>query len=161
MHGGRLLGQNERCRHGLLSAPMTQTERPRVTVAFAMFCQSYDPNRPTDLRQMTTGIGGWRAEEPPTVELTLAIGLWSAGAVGRIDCRVGVRRPGEDVVYIGEGDTQIEALGEMAIMPLKLTLTFERPGTYWAVCEFDGTTLVEVPFSVSEAPPPAAAGLPA
>jgi hypothetical protein len=27
---------------------------PRVTVAFAMFCQGYDPERPTDLRQMTT-----------------------------------------------------------------------------------------------------------
>jgi hypothetical protein len=139
---------------------MIETSAPRVTVAFAMFCQSYDPNRPTDLRQMTTGIGGWKAEDPPTVELTLAIGLWSAGSPGRVDCRVGVRRPDDDVVYIGEGDTQIEAPGEMAIMPLKLTLTCDRPGTYWAVCEFDGRPLVEVPFSVSDAPPPAAGGTP-
>jgi hypothetical protein len=140
---------------------MPQTAAPRVTVAFAMFCQSYDPNRPTDLRQMTTGIGGWTAEAPPTVELTLALGLWSAGGEGRVGCRVGVRRPGDDIVYIGEGDTQIESPGEMAIMPLKLTLTFDRTGVYWAVCEFDGQALVEVPFSVSDAPPPAAAGLPA
>jgi len=136
---------------------MTTPAAPRVTVAFAMFCQGYDPNRPTDLRQMTTGIVGWTADAPPTEELTLAIGLWSAGGQGRVDCRVGVRRPGDDIVYIGEGDTQIELPGEMAIMPLKLKLTFDRPGVYWAVCEFDGRALVEVPFSVSDAP--AAAGL--
>lgn len=140
---------------------MSQPAAPRVTVAFAMFCQSYDPARPTDLRQMTTGIGGWTADSPPTLALTLAIGLWSAGGAGRVDCRVGVRRPGDDIVYVGEGDTQIETPGEMAIMPLKLTLTFDRPGIYWAVCEFDGHPLVEVPFSVSDAPPPAAAGAPA
>lgn len=141
--------------------PMPDPAAPRVTVAFAMFCQSYDPSRPTDLRQMTTGIGGWQADDPPTVELTLAIGLWSAGTPGRVDCRVGIRRPDDDMVYIGEGDTQIEAIGEMAIMPLKFTLTLDRPGVYWAVCEFDGQTLVEVPFSVSDTPPPAAAGQPA
>ena len=127
---------------------------PRVTVAFAMFCQGYDPNNPTDLRQMTTGIGGWRADDPPTVELTLAVGLWSAGGAGRVGCRVGVRRPGDETVYIGEGDTHIEAPGEMAIMPLKFTLTLDRPGIYWAVCEFNGQPLVEVPFSVTDAPPP-------
>lgn len=142
------------------SSALTTPPGPRVTVAFAMFCQSYDPSRPTDLRQMTTGIGGWLAEAPPTVELTLAVGLWSAGGAGRVDCRVGVRRPGEDIVYVGEGDTQIEAPGEMTIMPLKLTLTFNRPGTYWAICEFDGQPLVEVPFSVSEAPAPAFGGTP-
>ena len=140
---------------------MTESPAPRVSVAFAMFCQSYDPGRPTDLREMTTGIGGWRADDPPTVELTLAIGLWSAGGGGRVDCRVGVRRPGDDIVYLGEGDTSIESPGELAIMPLKLTLTFDRPGIYWAVCEFGGVTLVEVPFSVSDAPPPAAHGAPA
>ena len=140
---------------------MTESLAPRVSVAFAMFCQSYDPARPTDLREMTTGIGGWRADDPPTVELTLAIGLWSAGGAGRVDCRVGVRRPGDDVVYLGEGDTSIESPGELAIMPLKLTLTFDRPGIYWAVCEFGGVTLVEVPFSVSDAPPAAAHGTPA
>lgn len=140
---------------------MTDTSPPRVTVAFAMFCQGYDPGRPTDLRQMTTGIGGWQAEAPPTVQLTLAIGLWSAGGSGRVACRLGVRRPGDDIVYLGEGDTHIEAPGEMAIMPLKLTLTFDRPGVYWAICEFDGRPLVEVPFTVSEAPPPAAGGVPA
>jgi len=120
-----------------------------------MFCQSYDPERPTDLRQMTTGVGGWTADAPPTVELTLAIGLWNAGGAGRVRCRVGVRRPGDDVAYLGEGDTMLEEAGEMAIMPLKLTLTFDRPGTYWAICEFDGRPLVEVPFTVSEAPAPA------
>lgn len=123
-----------------------------------MFCQSYDPNRPTDLREMTTGIGGWTAAAPPTVELTLAVGLWNAGGAGRVDCRLGVRRPGEDVTYLGEGTTQIDEPGEMAIMPLKLTLTFDRPGIYWAVGEFDGQTLVEVPFSVSEDPAPAFGG---
>ncbi len=140
---------------------MPENAAPRVTVAFAMFCQAYEPDRPTDLRQMTTGIGGWTADAPPTVELTLAIGLWSAGSPGRVDCRVGIRRPDDDMIYIGEGDTQIEAPGEMAIMPLKFTLTLDRPGIYWAVCEFDGQPLVEVPFSVSEAPAPAFGGLPA
>jgi len=129
--------------------------RARVSVAFAMFCQGYDPERPTDLRQMTTGIGGWRADSPPTVELTLAVGLWNAGAPGRITCRVGIRRPGEDTTFLGQGDTTLNDPGEMAILPLKLTLTFERPGTYWAICEFDGVPLVEVPFSVSESPAPA------
>jgi hypothetical protein len=124
-----------------------------------MFCEGYDPNHPTDLRRMTTGIGGWRADAPPTIELTLALGLWSTAA-GRIGCRFGIRRPGESTVYIGEGDTFVEGPGEMAIMPLKLTLTFDRAGIYWAVCEFDGVPVVEVPFSVSEEPPPAAAGQP-
>jgi len=129
---------------------------PRVTVAFAMFCQGYDPERPTDLRQMTTGIGGWTADPAPTVELTLAIGLWNAGGAGPVRCRLGVRRPGEDVVYLGEGDTTVSEPGEMAILPLRFTLTFERPGIYWAIGEFDGVPIVEVPFSVSAAPPPAA-----
>jgi len=124
-----------------------------------MFCEGYDPERPTDLRRMTTGIGGWTADAPPTVELTLAVGLWSAAA-GRIACRFGIRRPDEDTIYIGEGDTNIDGPGEMAIMPLKLTLTFERPGIYWAICEFDGEPIVEVPFAVSETPPPAAGGAP-
>jgi hypothetical protein len=141
--------------------PMPEPTGPRVTVAFAMFCQSYDPSRPTDLRQMTTGIGGWSAEDPPTIELTLALGLWSAGSPGRVDCRVGIRRPDDEIVYIGEGDTQIEEIGEMTIMPLKFTLKLDRPGTYWAVCEFSGQTLVEVPFTVTDAPPPAIGGLPA
>jgi hypothetical protein len=140
---------------------MADHSAPRVTVAFAMFCQKYDPARPTDLREMTTGIGGWKADDPPTVELTLAVGLWNAGGAGEVTCRLGVRRPGEDVTYLGEGTTYIEAPGEMAIVPLKLTLTFDRPGTYWAVGEFDGQTLVEVPFSVSEQPPPAFGGNPA
>ena len=131
--------------------------RPRVTVAFAMFCQNYDPERPTDLRQMTTGLGGWRADSPPTVALTLALGLWNAGSPGRITCRVGIRRPGEEATFLGEGDTTLSDEGEMALLPLKMTLTFERPGTYWAVCEFDGVRLIEVPFSVSEAPAPAVA----
>jgi hypothetical protein len=134
--------------------PSARSGRPRVSVAFAMFCQGYDPERPTDLRQMTTGIGGWRADAPPTVQLTLAVGLWNAGASGRITCRVGVRRPGEETVFLGEGDTTLNDPGEMAILPLKMTLTFERPGTYWAVCEFDGHPLVEVPFSVSDAAAP-------
>ena len=89
--------------------------------------------------------------------LTLALGLWNAGSPGRISCRVGIRRPGEETTFLGEGDTTLSDPGEMALLPLKLTLTFERPGTYWAVCEFDGVSLVEVPFSVSEAPPPAMA----
>lgn len=121
-----------------------------------MFCQGYDPERPTDLRQLTTGIGGWTADAPPKVELTLAIGLWNAGGPGRIRCRLGVRRPGEDVVYVGEGDTEVNDPGEMAVLPLKLTLTLDRPGTYWAIGEFDGARLVEVPFSVTAAPPPTA-----
>jgi hypothetical protein len=134
-----------------------ETEAPRVTVAFAMFCQGYDPERPTDLRQMTTGIGGWSAADPPTVELTLAIGLWNAGGAGRIRCRLGIRRPGEEVVYLGEGDTGVNDAGEMAILPLKFTLTLDRPGVYWAIGEFGGRPLVEVPFSVTAAPPPATA----
>ena len=128
---------------------------PRVSVAFAMFCEGYDPARPTDLRQMTTGIGGWTAEDPPTVELTLAIGLWNAGNPGQVHCRLGIRRPGEDTQFLGEGEATLEEPGEMAIMPLKFTLTFDRPGTYWAVCEFAGRPLVEVPFSVSARPAPA------
>lgn len=128
---------------------MPESSAPRVTVAFAMFCHDYDPGRPTDLRQMTTGIGGWTADPPPTVELTLAIGLWNAGGPGRVTCRLGVRRPDEAVRYLGEGDTTVEDGGEMVIMPLKMTLTFDRPGTYWAIGEFDGRTIVEVPFSVS------------
>ena len=134
---------------------MTPDAPPRVTVAFAMFCQYYDPEHPTDLRQMTTGIGGWREDAPPTVALTLAIGLWSAGGRGDVRCRIGVRRPGDDVQYLGEGETTIDEPGEMAIMPLKLTLTFDRPGIYWAIGEFGGRTLVEVPFAVSEDPAPA------
>jgi hypothetical protein len=132
----------------------TASSEPRVTVAFAMFCQGYDPERPTDLRQMTTGIGGWTAETPPTVQLTLAIGLWNAGGPGRVSCRIGVRRPGEETKYLGEGETEVNDPGEMAILPLKFSLTFERPGVYWAVAEFAGVPLVEVPFSVSEAPAP-------
>ena len=135
-------------------ARLEAAEFPRVSVAFAMFCQGYDPERPTDLRQMTTGIGGWQAESPPTVELTLALGLWNTGGPGRVSCRVGIRRPGEDTTFLGEGDTALNDPGEMAILPLKMTLTFDRPGIYWAICEFNGIPLVEVPFSVTEAPPP-------
>lgn len=127
---------------------------PRVTVAFAMFCHDYDPDHPTDLRQMTTGLGGWTADEPPTVQLTLAVGLWNAGGAGQVVCKVGVRRPGEDVAYLGEGDTTVEDQGEMVIMPLKMTLTFERAGTYWAIVEFSGERLIEVPFTVSADPAP-------
>lgn len=126
------------------------TLEPRVTVAFAMFCHEYDPERPTDLRQMTTGIGGWRAGEPPTVQLTLAVGLWNLTGPGRVKCRIGVRRPDEDLTFLGEGEALVDAPGEMVIMPLKLTLTFERPGIYWAIGEFGGRVLVEVPFSVTE-----------
>lgn len=129
--------------------PAPDAPAPRVSVAFAMFCQEYDPDQPTDLRRMTTGIGGWRPGEPPTVELTLAVGLWNAGGPGRVQTRVGVRRPGEDVVYLGEADTTVEDPAELAVLPLKLTLTFDRPGTYWAICEFDGRPVVEVPFTVS------------
>ena len=114
-----------------------------------MFVQQYDPERPTDLRHMTTGIGGWRAEAPPTVELTLAIGLWNAGPERRVTCRLGVRRPDEEVRYIGEGDTTVTDAGEMIVLPLKMTLTFEMPGTYWAIGEFEGERIVEVPFTVS------------
>ena len=128
---------------------------PRLTVAFAVFVQSYDPERPTDLRQMTTGIGGWRAEAPPTVELTLAMGLWNAGGEGKVTCKLGVMRPGEEVRYIGEGDTVVNDAGEMVVLPLKMTLTFEKPGTYWAIGEFDGVRLVEVPFTVTGDAPPA------
>ena len=135
---------------------MPERSESRVTVAFAMFCQGYDPGHPTDLRGMTTGIGGWRGSDPPTVELTLALGLWNRGGPGRVSCRLGIIRPGDETTWLGEGDALVEASGELAILPLKLTLTFDRPGTYWAVCEFDGQLLVEVPFSVSEAPPPTA-----
>lgn len=138
----------------------TDARGPRVTVAFAMFCQEYDPERPTDLRRMTTGIGGWRADAPPTIELTLAIGLWNAGEAGTVRCRLGVRRPGEEVVFIGEGDTTVNDPGEMAMLPLRMTLTCDRPGTYWAIGEFDGQPLVEVPFTVSADAPPGTAGTP-
>ncbi|MCC7008821.1 MAG: hypothetical protein IT184_08400 [Acidobacteria bacterium] len=125
-----------------------------MTVAFAMFCQQYDPEHPTDLRHMATGIGGWSAETPPTVELTLAIGLWNAGGPGRVRCRLGVRRPDDEIQYVGEGDTDIQDTGELAVLPLKFTLTLDRPGIYWAIGEFDGATIVEVPFNVSDTPAP-------
>ena len=141
-----------------MAATMTDSTAPRVTVAFAMFCHDYDPAHPTDLRQMTTGVGGWSAEEPPTVHLTLAVGLWNAGAAGRVRCRVGVRRPGEPIKYLGEGDATVADAGELVIMPLKLTLTLDRPGTYWAVGEFEGAPLVEVPFSVTDEPAPTTRG---
>jgi hypothetical protein len=128
---------------------------PRLTVAFAMFVEGYDPERPTDLRRMTTGIAGWRAEAPPTVALTLALGLWNAGDSGRITCKLGVRRPDEDVEYIGEGETSVNDPGEMVVLPLKLTLVCDRPGTYWAIGEFGGERLVEVPFTVTADDPPA------
>jgi hypothetical protein len=131
------------------------TDSPRLTVAFAMFCQEYDPERPTDLRRMTTGIGGWRDGTPATHQLTLAMGLWNAGGPGTVRCRLGIRRPGDDPLYVGEGDATVNDLGEMVILPLKFTFTFDRPGVYWAVCEFDGQPLVEVPFSVSADPAPA------
>ena len=133
---------------------------PRVTVAFAMFCQRYDPEQPTDLRHMTTGLGGWRSDPPPTMELTLAIGLWNAGGPGKVTCRLGVRRPGDEVHFLGEGDTSVDAAGEMAILPLTMTLTFERPGIYWAIGEFDGQVLVEVPFAVTAEPAPTVAARP-
>ena len=120
-----------------------------------MFCQDYDPSKPTDLRHMTTGLGGWSAEDPPTVELTLALGLWNAGGPGQVRCRLGIRRPGDDLQYIGEGDTRVEDAGEMVILPLKFTLTLDRPGTYWAIAEFDGQPIAEVPFTVAEDPAPA------
>jgi len=120
-----------------------------------MFVQSYDPERPTDLRQMTTGIGGWTEDAAPTIELTLAMGLWNAGDAGKVTCRLGVMRPGDDMQYIGEGDTTVNDPGEMVVLPLKMTLTCDRPGTYWAIGEFDGQRLVEVPFTVTAAPPPA------
>lgn len=115
-----------------------------------MFCHEYDPERPTDLRQMATGIGGWTGEDPPTVQLTLAVGLWNLTGPGRVTCRIGVRRPGEDLTFLGEGEALVDAQGEIVIMPLKLTLTFEKPGIYWAIGEFGGQVLVEVPFSVTE-----------
>jgi hypothetical protein len=130
-------------------------DTPRLTVAFALFCQEYDPNAPTDLRRLTTGIGGWRASEPPTLQLTLAMGLWNAGGPGAVHCRLGLRRPGDDLTYIGEGTTEVRDAGELVILPLKFTFTFDRPGTYWAVGEFDGQPLVEVPFSVAADAPPA------
>ena len=122
---------------------------PRLTVAFAMFVQNYDPAMPTDLRQMTTGIGGWRAEAPPTMQLTLALGLWNTGAARRVTCKLGVQRPGEELKFIGEGDTEVTEAGELVVLPLKMTLTFDLPGTYWAIGEFDGVRLVEVPFTVT------------
>lgn len=125
-----------------------------MTVAFAMFCQNYDPERPTDLRQMATGLGGWSEDAAPTVELTLAIGLWNAGGPGRVRCRLGIRRPDDEIAFFGEGDTEINETGEMAVLPLKFTLTLDRPGIYWAIGEFDGQTIVEVPFTVSGAPAP-------
>ena len=128
-----------------------------LSIAFAMFVQNYDPERPTDLRQMTTGIGGWRAEAPPTVQLTLALGLWNTGEASRVTCKLGLRKPGEDVQYIGEGDTDVAESGELVVLPLKMTLTFDRPGTYWAIGEFDGQRLVEVPFTVSADPAPTTA----
>jgi hypothetical protein len=128
---------------------------PRLTVAFAMFVQSYDPSRPTDLREMTTGLGGWTAAAPPTVELTLALGLWNAGGPGDVTCRLGIRRPGDEVRFLGEGSTAVQDSGEMVILPLKFTLTFDRAGTYWAVGEFNGEPLVEVPFSVTAEEGPA------
>jgi hypothetical protein len=127
-----------------------------LSLAFAMFVQNYDPEHPTDLRQMTTGIGGWREEAPPTVELTLALGLWNTGDARRVTCRLGLRRPDEETEYIGEGDTEVTESGELVVLPLKLTLTFDRPGTYWAIGEFDGERLVEVPFTVTAEPPPSA-----
>ena len=130
-------------------------ELPRLTVAFAMFCEDYNPERPTDLSRMTTGIGGWRADAPPTVNLTLALGLWNAGGSGNVSCRLGIQRPGEEVVYLGQGDAMVNDPGEMVLLPLKFTLTFETAGTYWAVCEFDSVKLVEVPFTVSPDPAPA------
>lgn len=120
-----------------------------------MFCQDYDPERPTDLRHMTTGVGGWTAEEQPTIELTLAMGLWNAGAPGKVTCRLGVRRPDDELKYIGEGSATVGDAGEMVLLPLKFTLTLDRPGTYWAICEFGGTPLVEVPFTVASDPGPA------
>jgi hypothetical protein len=122
---------------------------PRVSIAFAMFCHEYDPSRPTDLQRMATGLGGWSEDRPVTAELTLAIGLWNAGAPGRVHCRIGMERPGEDVRFLGEADATVEDAGEMAILPLKMTFTFDRPGTYWAIGEFDGHRLVEVPFTVT------------
>lgn len=123
-----------------------------------MFCHNYDPSQPTDLRQLATGLGGWSPDEPATADLTLALGLWNTGAPGVVRCRVGIKRPGEDVKYLGEADAALDDPGEMAILPLKLTVTFDRPGTYWAIGEFDGQTLVEVPFTVTADPAPTARG---
>jgi hypothetical protein len=74
----------------------------------------------------------------------------------RSACRLGLRRPDEETEYIGEGDTEVTESGELVVLPLKLTLTFDRPGTYWAIGEFDGERLVEVPFTVTAEPPPTA-----
>lgn len=123
-----------------------------------MFVTDYDPQRPTDLNKLTTGLGGWTSVAPPTVELTLAIGLWNAGAPGQVMCRLGVKRPGGDVRYLGEGDTQVSEPGEMVILPLKFTITFDLPGTYWAVADFDGQRLVEVPYTVTAEASPAFGG---
>ena len=129
-----------------------------LSVAFAMFVQNYNPEQPTDLRQMTTGIGGWRAEAPATMQLTLALGLWNTGAARQVTCKLGVQRPGEELQFIGEGNTDVTDSGELVVLPLKMTLTFDRPGTYWAVGEFDGERLVQVPFTVTaEAAPTARA----
>ena len=127
---------------------------PGLSLAFAMFVQNYDPERPTDLRQMTTGIGGWRAEAPPSVQLTLALGVWNTGGARRVTCKLGLRKPGEEIQYIGEGETTVTDSGELVVLPLKMTLTFEKTGTYWAIGEFDGQRLVEVPFTVSADPAP-------
>jgi hypothetical protein len=89
------------------------------------------------------------------VQLTLALGLWNTGGAGRVSCRIGVMRPGEDLQFIGEGDTTVADPGEMIVLPLKLTFTFDRPGTYWVIGEFDGQRLAEVPFTVSADAPPA------
>jgi hypothetical protein len=128
---------------------MSALDRPRVSVAFAMFCHEYDPDRPTDLRNVATGLGGWAPDRITTTELTLAIGLWNTGTPGQVHCRVGIKRPGEDIRFLGEAEATVEDPGEMAILPLKLTVTFDRPGTYWAIGEFDGQPLVEVPFTVT------------
>jgi hypothetical protein len=140
-----------------VSTPLAP-EPPRMTVAFAMFCKTYDPERPTDLRTMITGIGGWSEADPPALDLTLALGLWNAGGAGTVRLRLGVRRPGCETEYVGEGDTTVQEAGEMVILPLKVSLTFDQPGIYWALCEFAGQPLIEVPFSVSEAPSPSAPG---
>ena len=137
-----------------VSAPLA-AETPRMTVAFAMFCKTYDPERPTDLRTMITGIGGWTEADPPTLDLTLALGLWNAGGAGMVRLRLGVRRPERETEFVGEGDTTVRETGEMVILPLKVSLTFDQPGIYWAVCEFDGRLLIEVPFSVTETASPA------
>jgi hypothetical protein len=72
-----------------------------------------------------------------------------------------MERPGEDVKFLGEADATVEDAGEMAILPLKMTFTFDRPGTYWAIGEFDGARLVEVPFTVTAEDAPTVRQLPA